>query len=298
MSSRALRKLQREREEQEQAKTLEAESSGSDGAPSPVTSRPALNAFQMLNEDHESDEENHMDSADETNEGHVESREAGAEVNEVAIQTYTPKRKSKKKKKKGKGKLAENKNGKEGESELDEIDQALHSLAVKEYNNGVGQVAPAVNEANAQLHRLLAVEAKHLVAINEMKRLFGNVVLETNEDDADSPRRRGRGPQNLDLGTALTARHSPVSKGQGLKGLTLKRNPLMMGKEEWPQATSGGLGMELVERAEDGTIEYRFTHSSLYQGLQREFEACVASMDPQRLITMLMFNRMFTSCRY
>ena len=77
----------------------------------------------------------------------------------------------------------------------------------------------------------------------------------------------------------------------GLKGLALKRNPLIMGKEEWPQATSGGLGMELVEKMEDGTIEYRFVHNTIYQDVQRQFETCVASMDPQRMISMLQFHR-------
>ena len=146
----------------------------------------------------------------------------------------------------------------------------------------------AIDEANNQLFRLLAVEAKHLNARNEMKRLFGNVVTENESDGNPGPRRRGRGPQTVDLGGALAARNSPVSRGQGLRGLALKRNPLIMGKEEWPQATSGGLGMEMVGKLEDDTVEYRFVHSSIYQGTQREFESCVASMDPQRLIKMLM----------
>ena len=145
------------------------------------------------------------------------------------------------------------------------------------------------DESNAQLCRLLEVESKHLNALNEMKRLFGNIT--ENDDETPQPaRRRGRGPQHLDLGGALTARHSPVSRGQGLAGLSLRRNVFMMGKEEWPKATSGGLGMELEHTASDGTKHYRFVHNTAYQDVQRQFQSCVESMDPQRMIQMLQFN--------
>ena len=128
---------------------------------------------------------------------------------------------------------------------MDEIDLALKSLSTTSKDGAEVPLAATIDEANLQLYRLLAVESKHLNALNEMKRLFGNVVLE-NEDEAGAavgpPRRRGR-VQNLDLGGALAGRHSPASRGQGLAGLALRRNPFILGKEEWPKATSGGLGM-------------------------------------------------------
>ena len=48
--------------------------------------------------------------------------------------------------------------------------------------------------------------------------------------------------------------------------------------------------MELVERLDDGTIEYRFVHNTVYQDVQRQFMSCVESMDPQRMISMLVYN--------
>ena len=286
MSSRALRKLQREREEQEQANIESAESSELE-----TVSRPVQNVFQTLNADQD-EEDDTSDTAAEDEQGNMHMQEGSSQAAEtLPAHPLKGQKKSKKKKKKSKAKVQNTQKKFKNEADIDEIDEALESLAVKQNGTVKSQGEVSTAQANSQLYSLLAVEAKHLIAVNEMKRLFGNVVLENSEEGAASPRRRGRGAQNLDLGTALTARHSPVSKGQGLKGLPLKRNPLVQGKEEWPQAASGGLGMELVEKMEDGTTEYRFTHSGLYPGLQREFEACVASMDPQRLVNMLIFNR-------
>ena len=294
MSSRALRKLQREKEQA--AVIKEEEETDSDGdAPSPTKAK-ALNAFQMLNAAAEDENEGSDSERDGTQDPDDGENEIPAPVIPEA-DTKAGAKKAKKKKKKGKGKTARQtaETGKPAEPAedegLDEIDLALKSLSAKENQDIDTPAISTIDAANAQLYSLLAVEAKHLNALNEMKRLFGNVVLENNEEGPAASRRRGRGPQTVDLGGALTARHSPVSKGQGLKGLALKRNPLMIGKEEWPQATSGGLGMETVEKMEDGTTEYRFVHNSIYQGVQKEFESCVASMDPQRLITMLIFNR-------
>ena len=49
--------------------------------------------------------------------------------------------------------------------------------------------------------------------------------------------------------------------------------------------------MEIVHKRNDGTVEYRFVHSTAYQSVQRQFETCVASMDPDRMIQLLQFNR-------
>ena len=54
--------------------------------------------------------------------------------------------------------------------------------------------------------------------------------------------------------------------------------------------------MEVVERRSDGSVEYRFIHNMTYQSVQRQFETCVASMDPERMIQLLHFNRTSQSC--
>ena len=296
MSSRALRKLQREREQQDQLHVSKEDNATEDESEEEVPARKAINAFNMLNQ---------VDDDDEANDSDVVEPHDGEDIvakkhQPDSLEKPKPKNKSKKKKNKKKGKAPEQadaptKNAKATGKEppLDEIDLALKSLSTTSKDGADVPIAAKIDEANLQLYRLLAVESKHLNALNEMKRLFGNVVLE-NEDEAGAaagpPRRRGR-VQNLDLGGALAGRHSPASRGQGLAGLALRRNPFILGKEEWPKATSGGLGMELVEKLEDGTVEFRFVHNTIYQDVQRQFQTCVESMDPQRMITLLQYNR-------
>lgn len=302
MSSRALRKLQREKEQQNQLNALKEDNATDDESEEESPARKVPNAFDMLNQDEDDDEANDSDAAEPTD-GEDVMEKPQVESSEKP----KSKSKSKKKKNKKKGKAPEQADtpakGSQATAkgpQLDEIDLALKSLSTTSKNGADVPLAAKVDEANLQLYRLLAVESKHLNALNEMKRLFGNVVLE-NEDEAAAaagpPRRRGR-VQNLDLGGALAGRHSPASRGQGLAGLALRRNPFILGKEEWPKATGGGLGMEMVEKLEDGTIEFRFIHNTIYQDVQRQFETCVESMDPQRMIALLQYNRKPLFIRY
>ena len=300
MSSRALRKLQREREEKNQLDAVKEDNAPNDESEDEAPVGKVLNAFDMLNQDEDEDK-------DEVNDSDINHPENGKESDALAnspqigpSEKAKSKSKSKKKKNKKKGnapeqRVAPDKDAKARgkEPQLDEIDLALKSLSTASKEGTNVPLATKIDEANLQLCRLLAVESKHLNALNEMKRLFGNVVLE-NDDEAGAaagpPRRRGR-VQNLDLGGALAGRHSPASRGQGLAGLALRRNPFILGKEEWPKATSGGLGMELVEKFEDSTVEFCFTHNTIYQDVQRQFQTCVESMDPQRMIGLLQYNR-------
>ncbi|KAL8711559.1 MAG: hypothetical protein Q9220_003969 [cf. Caloplaca sp. 1 TL-2023] len=302
MSSRALRKLQRERQqEQEQQKELQQPGNVSDDEPIEAEQKPkpkTANAFDML--DQEMDEETAEDK-DEQDIG-SDLAERGIEVVEETIETPAlsqSKSKSKqKKKKKGQKKtsasasnqpIGAEKDSQKRSTELDEIDLALKSLSAQDSTAQANNVTTSSHESFPEMYRLLAVDPKALNAANEMKRLFGNVVLEAEHDEPAQARRRGR-VQHLDLGGALAGRNSPVSRGQGLAGLALRRNVFIAGKEEWPKGTSGGLGMELVERLNDGTTEYRFVHNTAYQDVQGQFETCVESLDPQRLIHLLQFN--------
>lgn len=300
MSSRALRKLQREQEQQNQLDASREATAPDDESEEEAPAGKILNAFDMLNEDEDEDEDIGVNSnadPDDGGDAEVLTKQSQVEPSEKP----KTKSKSKKKKNKKKGKAPEQADtsakGAQAaakEPQLDEIDIALRCLSTTSKRAADVPLAAKIDEANLQLYRLLAVESKHLNALNEMKRLFGSVVLENEDDEAAAaagpPRRRGR-VQNLDLGGALAGRHSPASRGQGLAGLALRRNPFILGKEEWPKATSGGLGMELVEKLEDGTTEFRFVHNTIYQDVQRQFQTCVESMDPQRMIALLQYNR-------
>lgn len=291
MSSRAIRKVQKEQEEREKASNPTPDQESSDEAPH---NPPTGNAFNMLTEA----DDGELGPGTLASDSDSDNIEGGADDDAPRTTPSKSKKKNQsKKKKKSKAKASkgeqtgnDNKNLRPhgGKSQLDEIDLALKSLSTTSKERPSMISTLQVDDGNAQLNRLLAVESKHLNALNEMKRLFGNIVLEgESEGPGTSPgRRRGRGPTELDLAEALTGRHSPASQGQGLSGLALRRNFFMMGKEEWPKAVSEGLGME-----PDAVSGYRFYHTPAYQEVQAQFEACVASMDPQRMIELLRFHR-------
>lgn len=295
MSSRALRKLQREEAEKKQLQALEQDVE-EESEENEVSQTKPLNAFDMLNSN--DDDEAHEDDRMISDEDDHQESNLDSKPSDRALSVAAKPKRSKKKKGKKKGKTSDsnpshtNAAG-EVNAGMDEIDLALKSLSTQGGKEADVSKAPTIDDANAQLCRLLAVESKHLNAMNEMRRLFGNVVMENEDAPAAAARHRGRGPLQLDLAAALSAKYSPASGGQGLKGLALKRNPLILGKEEWPGTPSGGLGMELVEKLEDGTVEYRFVHNTMYQDVQRQFDSCVASMDPQRLITLAQYNRAY-----
>lgn len=291
MSLRAIRKIQKEQEEREKANNPTPDHESSDEAPQKP---PVRNAFDMLAEANDGE----TAPGNTSSESDHENIAGGTPDVSLRSTPSKPKKKKKQKRKRksnvkaGEDEADENEvkkprlNG--GKSQLDEIDLALKSLSMSSKNKLPMSAKPEVEDGDAQLHRLLAVESKHLNALNEMKRLFGNIVLE-GEGEGASPRpdrRRGRMPQEVDLAEALTGRHSRASNGQGLSGLALRRNFFMMGKEDWPRAGTGGLGME----SDDGT-GYRFYHSDAYRKVQAQFVVNVALMDPQRMIELLLLNR-------
>lgn len=288
MSSRALRKLQKQ---QEKFQLLEiADDDGSEVVET-KNSR-ALNIFEMLGTVHGDTAEDIAPSS----ELDVAELHDSPSAHEIKKNKARRKKSKKIKISKDDQSLAPARKTEfaNNSSQPDEIDLALKSLSSKSMDGSYAYTIHRQKEGYPELCQLLGVDSKQLNALNEMKRLFGSAVLEGDSEGAGSPspsRRRARGQQHLDLSGALSARNNPVSHGQGLTGLALRKNAFMAGKTDWPKAPSGGLGMEVEERMDDGTIKYHFIHSKLYQNVQQQFQVAVASMQPERLIQMLQFNR-------
>ncbi len=294
MSSRALRKLQKQEDLRRFDGTHEA-----DESEVVETAKPkAVNVFDMLLDANGNDAEETAHSSE------SDVAEARSGKANTSVPSTGRAKKDKVRKKKGK----KSKSGQDEQSEaavnkaksagsarqLDEIDLALKSLSTKPRDGSYTFTSKKRDDTYPELCQLLRVESKQLNALNEMKRLFGNVVLEGSGESSESPspgRRRARANQNLDLSGALAARNNPVSHGQGLAGLALRKNVFMAGKPEWPKAPSGGLGMEVEEKIKNGINKYRFVHNNFYQNVQVQFETCVASMEPERLIQLLQLNR-------
>ncbi|OOF97020.1 hypothetical protein ASPCADRAFT_205816 [Aspergillus carbonarius ITEM 5010] len=301
MSSRALRKLQKQREQELQLASLQAEENDDSSEEEPMSrpSKPKLNAFDLLNSMDDEDDEDEQGSENEA-EGEVEAQtetpEPVTRPKEDMPVSAKPAGSGKKKKKNKKKKAAAQSETivaapKSKTKKLDEIDQALKDLAVDSKHAGAAVAGSGRDTSFPKTpEALLAIDPRSLNATNEMRKLFGNVVLENFDQDTGSGRRRDRTQETLDLGQALAGRYSPASRGQSLAGATQRRNVLMQGKDEWPRSPSGGLGMELTEKLPDGSTLYKILHNTAYTDIQRQFDMCVESMDPQRMIHLLQYN--------
>ena len=297
MSSRAIRRLQKQNEQQGQSPEPVDMVEDERELESPIVQRKVLNAFDLLGDTEEAQDDSDSDEDVNLQKDIRDGGNVEVKANTSSTSAKKKKKKQKRKKKTNDDPMAKNaasvdnkfKSEVEG---LDEIDLALKALPTRSAEN-VPSASAVVPETlyEESLLRLLAVENKHLNAMNEMRRLFGNVALEIRNETTTSRRPQRGGVIHLDLGSALAAQYSPVSRGQGLSGLALRRNVFMNGKEEWPRATSGGLEMKVyTQHRDDGKTEYCFRHNAAYKDVERQFTSCVASMDPQRLIALLTYN--------
>ncbi|TKA21859.1 hypothetical protein B0A50_08731 [Salinomyces thailandicus] len=314
MSSRALRKAQREREEQERlaelerkAADLQEEDEGPDEEETP-SMPPAKSAFAMLGEEDEEDEEDRDDNNDDDGGTALENdKEVADDATSIAqsrsVASGSKSTSNKKKKKKKKGKSAAAAEGLPGVGEkktddMDEIDRALKQLSTQGHAAQAGTTSSGVDPKLNETNRLLAIDTNHLHAQNEMKRLFGRAALEQGDDDEEDGqgqnvggnRRQQRRVQQAGLAQALRGGVGAAGRSAGLAAIALRRNIFIQGKEDWPVATGGGLGMEIESKNADGTVLYRFVHNRQYQDVQGQFETCVESMDPNRLVMLLRHN--------
>ena len=297
MSSRALRKAQREREEQERMQMLaQDEQEEEDDVEADVLPvQPAKkSAFAMLAENADEDE----DEVDDVQADRGEREKQDDEPQDAAsdsIPQRTTNKKKKKKKKKSKG-TTPNDISDKNDDQLDDIDKALRELSTNGDASQSATTASGINQDTDELCKLLAIDSSHLHAQNELRRLFGRAALEDRDDEPPpnagnigGNRRQQRQIQRIGLAQALRGQGAG-GRGGALSQMALKRNIFVQGKEEWPNATGGGLGMEVEEKRADGTVLYRFVHNRAYQEVQSQFEIAVESMDPNRLVVMLQQN--------
>ncbi|KAM0235558.1 hypothetical protein ACHAP5_009727 [Fusarium lateritium] len=265
MSSRQLRKLQKQREVQEIS-----EDSG-DEQPS-IAPKPRVSLFAALGGD-----EN--DVQDETE----EEQEPEETVSEVKSSPAATKGKKKnKKKKKSKAKTAT------PHEDEDDIDKAIRELNItrsKSKNQSTTEdTAAQTNRSN----KVLMINQHHLKVDNEMRNLFGRDAMKSAaaeaEEESRTRNRQGQGQQTFDIETFLrNPRNAPK-----LPEVSLRRNPFIQGRDYWPKQSAGGLTIEEIAKAEDGSsTEYTYMHDQNYDTLQACFFGCVQIGDPKRMIHLL-----------
>lgn len=317
MSSRQLRKLQKQRELQELEARAAAEDEGSESDNEVPIQKPKANLFSGFaalggDEDQDDDDDDDEPEPEQEKPERVETPKPSSKKN---------KKKKKKAKKAAAAAALEDTAGKttsSGPNEksakattpddgVDEIDQAIRELNLKAQASGKAAAAgggggedgtgPAA-VAYERICELLRVNTHHLKVVNEMRNLFGREAIaaaQTEEQENEQGRARRRGlqqalrRQNVDLETFLKG-----APGRSLPEVTLRRNPFLPGKETWPRASTDGLTMRTLRGDGDGTadtrggaVEFAFAHDDQYNNLERQFFQLVQMYDPMQLVYFL-----------
>lgn len=285
MSSRQLRKLQKQREleatNDPPKDSADDSSEDEDTSPAPAV-KPRASLFAALG----------GDGDDQAEDDEPEDNEPQKSQEEASPQPAQPLKKSKKKKKKkAKAKAAAAGMGEEEEEAgEDEIDKAMKELNItSQRRDGDEDDGDVGSSQTHRINELLSINTYHLKAINEMRNLFGRDVIESAnaEEEAESNRRRGGGraaaQRQVDLETFL--RGPPNQKR--LPEVSLRRNVFIQGREHWPRATAGGLMMKTLGPTGDGGVEYVYEHDVEYDAVQAFFFRCVGIGDPMRIVYML-----------
>ncbi|KAI8673434.1 hypothetical protein NCS55_00663600 [Fusarium keratoplasticum] len=276
MSSRQLRKLQKQRELEEAQRLAEKESDESEEEVAPIAApKPRVSLFAALGGDD-------GDDAQDEDEEQEEEQQVKEEVSEEQQPTTSVKSKKKKKKKKKKASAAA---VPDVEEEEDEIDKAIKELNIT--TNAQDTSAASSTQSTRRINELLTINPYHLRAVNEMRNLFGRDVIESAEAEEEQERnrnRRGQMQREVDLETFL---RSPPGAPK-LPEVSLRRNVFIQGREHWPRQSAGGLTMKEVGRAPDGSwTEYAYFHDKNYDAVQAFFFACVHIGDPMRMVHLL-----------
>ncbi|KAI0601793.1 transcriptional repressor TCF25-domain-containing protein [Biscogniauxia sp. FL1348] len=298
MSSRQLRKLNKQRELEALHAHNPAEDPEEESDDAPVQkSKPSIfSGFAALGDQDEQDDED---------EDEDETAPAPAPPKPIETPKASSKKSKKKKKKAKKSGASTAKEEPVAQEDVDEIDQALRELALLKKPSAPGTWAgedndDSISKAYERICELLRINTYHLKVINEMRNLFGReaIAAAQNEEDEERARaQRQRRPlqQQVDLETYL--RGQP---GKSLPEVTLRRNPFLPGKDTWPRASSEGLAMTQLKNEQDmaksGTVEFGFSHSPAYNELEKQFFGLVQMYDPMQLVHFLHRHPYHISC--
>ncbi|RFU76239.1 hypothetical protein TARUN_6015 [Trichoderma arundinaceum] len=283
MSTRQLRKLQKQRELETKTGQEPEGSDGSDGDDevAPVVAKPRANLFAALAGDEAGGEaEDDDDDAEGKEQG--EDDKPPDQPAEQSTVSATKRKNKKKKKKKSKSVQAAAPAQDVEHDEDDEIDRAIKELKL-DPRPQQGSVSGNASTYNS----LLKINTYNLRAIHEMRNLFGRETIESADAEEEEQRRgarRGVIPQQVDLETFL--RGPPNARK--LPEVSRRRNVFVQGREHWPMSTTGGLSMKELGKSPDGTgVEYTYAHDQVYDGIQATFFVQVQMGDPMRMVHLL-----------
>ncbi|WXC66908.1 hypothetical protein SNK03_012681 [Fusarium graminearum] len=274
MSSRQLRKLQKQRELEEVQKIAEKDSEESEDDQLPIAPKPRVSLFAALGGD---DEEEAQDEEE-------EEQQTEEDVSETKQPVATGKNKKNKKKKKKKAAKAQ---APPPEEDEDEIDKAIKELNITASKSADPSTAGDSTVQTRRINELLSINPYHLKVANEMKNLFGSDIIQSAEAEEEQERNRrfrGNAPREVDIETFL---RGPPGQPK-LPEISLRRNAFIQGREHWPKQSAGGLTMKEIKKADDGSwTEYAYFHDKNYDATQAFFFSCVQIGDHMRMVHVL-----------
>lgn len=251
MSSRVLRKLQGEKEKD----LVENENTSDIDIDTPVggarRKQLNINRYDLLNQQSHSESEVKEDD----NETEAAKSCEGDNVHESV-------KKKRRKRKKKSGKHSSTHRSSEDNADIDEVERS-----VREVNRLLGEnVSPKVatptnqksHERSTYKKTILSLQHKHLNPNNELKRIFGSKILQTEH------KRKSRGG----------------SRGH------LKATWMVTYKENWPQVGRSGLSMSLKEN-KDGLQYFSYEHSLSYRQVENKFLQAVESLNPDNIVAII-----------
>ncbi|CAH0547273.1 unnamed protein product [Brassicogethes aeneus] len=247
MSSRVLRKLQGDKELIDEISDTETDTPVSSGARKKQLN---INRYDLLNQ------QSHSESEVKEDDNETEAaKSCEGENNHESV-----KRKKKKKKKKS-GKHVNTQRSSEDNADIDEVERSVREVNRLLGENYIPKAATPTNikhEKSTHRKNILSVQHKHLNPNNELKRIFGSKIIQSEH------KRKNRGG------------------GRGHVKPTLMVNC----KENWPQVGKSGLSMSLVE-TKQGVQYFLFEHSTTYRQVQNKFLEAVESLNPDNIVAII-----------
>ncbi|KAK9885935.1 hypothetical protein WA026_013812 [Henosepilachna vigintioctopunctata] len=242
MSSRVLRKLQAEKDIVDEVSDTETET------PVGGTRKKQLNInrYDLLNQ------QSHSESEVKEDDNETEAPKSCEDINQEV------KRKKRKKKKKV-AKHVSTQRSSEDNVDVDEVERSVrevNKLLGETYDPDVSAAIPTPKTERNPSKGILHVQHKHLNPNNELKKIFGSKIIQSEH------KKKSRGSRTYS------------------KAVWMSNH-----KENWPQIGKSGITMSLLE-TKNGIQYFAFEHSQSYRTIQNKFYDAVESLRPINIVAI------------
>ncbi|KAL3275121.1 hypothetical protein HHI36_019892 [Cryptolaemus montrouzieri] len=143
---------------------------------------------------------------------------------------------------------------------IDEVERSVrevNKLLGETYDPNVSTVLPPLKCERNGPKNILHVQHKHLNPNNELKRIFGSKIIQSEHK----------------------------RKNRGIRAYT-KAVWMSNCKENWPQVGKSGISMNLLE-TKNGIQYFAYEHSQSYRTIQNKFYEAVESLNPNNIVAII-----------